>query len=282
MSNIKVLSNNRLFSDNTHKVTFITFSDGAENCQIDNAELLYNESGVVVQLDVENCTRDLVRLMLVKDVLDSLGCTNVNLTMTYIPNARADRRFSVGSSHPMKVFANAINSMRFKSVTVADPHSDVATALIDNVNVIDQTQCFMSVLPQITRVTKDYVLCAPDLGATKKIFDTVIHLGHAEYIQGVKIRDTSNGKIIKCDVMCDDLHGKDVVIVDDIADNGMSFKFLAEKLLTKNCGKIILYTTHGIYPNGLEHLSGVIDYIFYYNIVGNNVTHQHFTKFNNK
>lgn len=276
MSNIKII-----LGATIAPVSFTTFSDGAENCQLPLVKELSAQRICRVQLDVENCTRDLVRLMLVKDALDSLGCTEVKLTMLYIPHARADRRFSEGSSHPLKVFAKAINSMGFSEVTVADPHSDVATALIDNVNVISQTECFLSVLPQIKRVTNNYILAAPDLGSTKKLFDTVMKLGHTDYIQTVKIRDTFNGNIIKCDVQCDDLGGKDVIIVDDLADQGGSFKFLAQKLLTKNCGKIILYTTHGIYPKGLESLKGYIDYIFCYNLIGGHVSHVDITKFNN-
>lgn len=275
MSNINII-----LGSNIESVKFTTFSDGAENCQLPFVQKLSEHKVCRIQLDIMDCTKDLFRLMLVKDALDSLGCTDVSLTMLYIPNARADRRFSEGSSHPIKVFAKGINNMGFKEVLVADPHSDVATALIDNVKVISQTECFLALLPQIKRVTNNYILCAPDLGATKKLFDTVMKLGHTDYIQAVKIRDTSNGNIIKCDVQCGDLRGKDVIIVDDLADGGASFKFLAEKLLTRNCGKIILYTTHGIYPKGLDSLKGYIDYIFCYNLVCDYTNHVNIMNFN--
>lgn len=271
MSNIYLLQG---YKDSQVKI--ITFSDGGENLQLPDG--LCKDLRVVI--DVEDCSRDLFRLALVKDALSAEGINKVPLTMLYTPNARADRRFTKGSAHPLKVFSTLLNSLNFSEVIIADPHSDVTTALIDNVRVISQTECFNMKLPEIKKVTDDFILCAPDLGAAKKVFDTVKSLGHTDYIQAVKIRDVVTGNIVKCDVQCGDLEGKDVVIVDDLSDGGASFKFLAEKLLTKNCGKIILYTTHGIYSKGLDVLKGYIDYIFCYNLMELYTTQQDINNFN--
>ena len=222
------------------------------------------------------------KLMLVKDVLDNLGCTDVSLQLGYIPNARADRRFTDGSAHPLKVFCNVLNTLKFKKVYVSDPHSDVATSLIDNISVLSQTACFKFLDYALERITKDYVLCAPDLGATKKIFDTVMDLGLDTYLQAVKIRDVKTGNIIKCDLLCDNLNGKDVVLLDDLSDAGGSFIHLARKLKEKGAGKVILYTTHGIYSKGLKLLEKDIDFILCGNVVCDYVTKQDIENFNNR
>lgn len=264
MSNIKIEYNN---SYNFTKVKFISFSDGAETCDL-NLKHSQGVTSVRVTVDIEDCARDFMRLALVKEALDNLdGNININLSMFYTPFARADRRFSYGESHSLKVFCKLLNTLKFQEVLIVDPHSDVCTALIDNVKVINQTTCFKSLLPFIDKVSSDFILCAPDLGATKKIFDTVRAIGHEDYLQAVKIRDVKTGNIAKCDIQCGDLKGKDVVIVDDLCDGGASFKFLAEKLLTKSCGKVILFTSHGIYSKGLKPLEGYIDYIFCYNLM---------------
>lgn len=277
MSNIKILMGKQEFL-----VNFTEFSDGGLNCQIVQHNHLEGIASLVVQLDVEDCTVDMFKLMLVKDALDDLGCTDISLSMSYIPNARADRRFTKGSAHPLKVFCKTLNSLSFKKVYVKDPHSDVATSLIDNVSVMTQTQCFVGMLPQISRVSEDFILCAPDLGATKKIFDTVMVLGHTDYLQAVKIRDVTTGNIVKCEIQCENLDGKDVVLLDDLSDYGNSFKFLAQKLKDKGAGKIILYVTHGIFAGGLRALEDDIDYIFCGNIACNYVTQEAITKFNNR
>lgn len=259
-------------------IKFITFSDGAEICELPS--LLYKYKLRVV-LSVDDCGKDLIRLMLVKDALDNID-GSVCLEMKYIPNARADRRFSHNQSYSLKVFCNVINSLNFKRVYVDDPHSDVSTALLNNVTVNDQVRCFMGIKDEIDKVSNDYVLCSPDLGATKKTFDLAMVIKKKELIQAVKIRDISTGDIIKCDVICDDLNGKDVVIVDDICDGGASFLYLSKKLKEKGAGKVILYVTHGIFSNGLSSLVGNIDYIFVHNLMNKFIIRTDIELFNNK
>jgi ribose-phosphate pyrophosphokinase len=260
------------------EIKFIKFSDGAEICEIPQLKT----TNIKIVLNVENCNQDIIRLMLVKDALDNLRVKDVVLSLPYIPNARADRRFSNNQSHSLKVFCNIINSLGFKSVIVSDPHSDVSTALLDNVVVNDQANCFLILKPIIDRVATDYLICSPDLGATKKTFDLVMRLGDKELIQAIKIRDTTTGDIIKCDVQCDSLNGQDVVIVDDIADGGASFIYLSEKLRKKGAGKIILFVTHGIFSKGLAPLVGKVDYIFTYNLIEKFINSRDIELFNRK
>lgn len=263
------------------KISFIKFSDGAEICELPELPL-YIVHKLIVVLDVENCSQDLIRLMLVKDALDNIDISDIELSMSYIPNARADRRFSYNQSHSLKVFCNIINSLNFSRVTVSDPHSDVSTALLNKVMVNDQVNCFRQIESRIDKISSDYILCSPDLGATKKTFDLAMHLDGKDLIQAVKIRDTSTGNIIKCDVICDDLNGKDIVIVDDIADGAASFLYLSKKLKEKGAGKIILYVTHGIFSKGLSSLVGNIDYIFVYNLMERYINIRDIELFNNK
>lgn len=260
------------------EIKFIEFSDGAEICELPS----FPKENVTIVLDVENCNQDLVRLMLVKDTLDNLLVAYVTLRMSYIPNARADRRFLSNQSHSLKVFCNVINSLNFDRVLVSDPHSDVSTALLNNVEVNDQVNCFMQLKNRIDKISSDYVLCSPDLGAAKKTFDLAMKLKDKGLIQAIKIRDVSNGNIIKCDVLCDDLSGKDIVIVDDIADGGASFLYLSKKLKEKGAGKVILYVTHGIFSKGLSSLVGNVDYIFVYNLMKKYVNIRDIELFNNK
>lgn len=260
------------------EISFTKFSDGAEICEIP----YFAKDDVLIVLSVTNCNEDLVRLMLVKDALDGMETDKVSLRMSYIPNARADRKFSRNQSHSLKVFCNVINSLSFDKVYVSDPHSDVSTALLNNVDVKSQTECFISIKPQIDNISSDYILCSPDIGAVKKTFDLMMKIGKSEIIQAVKIRDVKTGNIIKCDVQCENLNGKDIVIVDDIADGGASFIYLAEKLKEKNAGRIILFVTHGIFSKGLSPLVGKIDYIFTYNLMEKFIKSSDIELFNNK
>ena len=110
----------------------------------------------------------------------------------------------------------------------------------------------------------------------------MMYLGKKEIIQAVKIRDVTNGNIIKCDVQCEDLKGRNVVIVDDIADGGASFLYLSEKLKAKGAGKIVLFVTHGIFSKGLSPFVGKIDYIFVHNLMEKFIKKRDIELFNRK
>lgn len=263
-------------------IEFITFSDGSETCRI-REDMIGDTSYVSVDVAVENATRDLVRIMLVKDAIDRfmLRDVRVYLAIGYMPQARADRVFESGMPHPLKVFATAINALNFDEVFIDDPHSDVTSALLNNVNICDQTSSLCYRLTQIERdFSSKFVLCAPDIGAAKKIFDTVQALEHETYIQAEKIRDVKTGNIVRCVVPTEGVEGRDILIVDDIADGGASFKFLAQRLKEAGARKVGLFVTHGIFAKGLQELRADIDYIICNNIVGDYVTVQDFIDFN--
>ncbi|QVW08076.1 hypothetical protein 2019MatB_1115 [Vibrio phage ICP1] len=204
---------NITFVDESATIKWITFSDKTETCKIEPVKVSgshgvgFMSIGNHIQINIEDATRDLIRLGLVKDTLSRMGVSDVKLTLGYFPQARADRVFEKGNPLPVKVFADILNSFGFSKVYIFDPHSDVTPALINNVEVISQTTMLNNQLTIIKRYMNDFTLCAPDLGATKKIFDSVQAFGHIDYIQAVKIRDVKTGDIVKCDLTVDKVGG---------------------------------------------------------------------------
>lgn len=274
MDNIKIING---LSANV--VKFHTFSDGTETCKI---PLPLPTNKVQVQVDIKDATMDLMRLALVKDAIDRNNPSRmpICLYLTYMPQARADRVFEAGQPHALKVFANILNSLNFHKVYIKDPHSDVTAALVNNLEVVEQEKVVRDNLYLIEEyLGTDYELCAPDLGAAKKIFDVAKAIGKPNYIQAIKIRDVTTGNIVKCDVLGDNLPEK-VLIVDDISDGGASFKFLAMKLKEKGVKKVALFVTHGIFSASLEVLSPAIDYIFVDSLVSSYVNRKNITNYN--
>jgi len=262
-------------------VDFTTFSDGSETCTLPE-----NISGdLMVRVNIEDVNRDLIRIGLVKDALGRLPeIGKVRLALPYMPQARADKKFGVGMPLPLKIFADILNSFKFDSVVVEDPHSDVTSALINNVKVLSQYEVFIGhhlsdIADDFMRT--DYVLVSPDIGASKKVFDVAKALDKDTFVQALKIRDVLTGNIVKCEVQCEDLKGRNVLIIDDISDGGASFLHLARLLKEKhNAGLVMLYVTHGIFAKGLEPFKGVIDVIEVHNIIGDFITTEDLTTFN--
>jgi ribose-phosphate pyrophosphokinase len=174
--------------------------------------------------------------------------------MLYTPYARQDRACAKGEANGIKVFSKLINSMGFDSVTILDPHSDVATALIDNVIVVKPSSIIGNFGLGNKLRAGNLHLISPDAGANKKVFEVAKIFGTSRVIRADKVRNPATGQITSTEVYCEDLGGQEVLIVDDICDGGMTFIKLAEALKAKGAGGINLYVSHGIFSKGLQPL----------------------------
>lgn len=192
-------------------------------------------------------SNEVIKLAMLKD---ALGEIPVRLDMHYVPYGRQDRRCNPGESFSLKVFCNFINSLDFKEVYIADPHSEVTPALINNVRVITQANIFHQWDELGKRVLEGLTFVSPDAGANKKVGILASYFQHENFIRADKLRDLTTGEIKETVIYCDDLNGRDVMIVDDICDGGRTFIEIAKALKAKNCGKVVLYVTHGIFSKG--------------------------------
>lgn len=285
MSNITIHANTP-HGHKEYKVDFTTFSDGTEACNLGDEYMALGDA--FVEVNIEDGTRDLVRIALVKSTLDGMiaermaEAESISLTLPYMPQARADRVFATGMGLPIKVFTNIINSLNFDSVIIDDPHSYVTAALIDRVSPTSQADCVLYQLSSIDKLMGDFELVAPDASASKEVREVAQRLHHTSFIQGLKLRDVSTGKIIKYEIQGNEPITGNVLIVDDIADGGSSFVHLAKLLKERGAEKVGLYVTHGIFSKGLDPLKEYIDYVFVCNIVGKYVNNSDFLEFNER
>ena len=164
----------------------------------------------------------------------------------------------------IKVFAQLLNSLGYPRVTVLDPHSDVSTALIENVNVITQSSIWGYELVKLNAEDEidKFDLISPDAGALKKIYNLQSRLGNRVHnIRiGMKHRDVETGKITGTSVDGSPFRSTGIV-VDDICDGGRTFIELA-KVIRKDYDKLILCVTHGIFSHGLDDLLEFYDQIY--------------------
>ncbi|WPH64698.1 ribose-phosphate pyrophosphokinase [Vibrio phage vB_VpaP_SJSY21] len=241
-----------------------TFNGGEEHIRILNP---VKGQDVVVYAYIKN-SGDVMRLAMVKDALDRMDASHIKLVMPYMPYARQDRVCSYGEAFAVKIMANMINSMKFGTVTIHDPHSDVTPALIDNVDVIAQDVNAFQAISQVLCLdhknadVSNLVVVAPDAGATKKSekladrFKVPVH-------QALKTRDPSTGKLDGFRFCGDpsDIKGKDIVICDDICDGGGTFIGLGNVLKGLEPKSMTLYITHGIFSNedNLKELEELYD-----------------------
>lgn len=197
-------------------------------------------------------SNDLMDLLLVLDLVSrkNFGNTKTVLKLNYFPYARADRPAAGNGALGAKVMANLINSMNFDRVVIMEPHSDVSTALLNNVTAVSYDY-----VPAITECkgtsSRAYVV-APDLGGIKRAQKAANSAG-VPLIRFDKEREVGTGKILN--TICldnltsivDESTTPHFIIVDDIVDGGATFTPIA--LYLKNdypTSKVILNVPHAI------------------------------------
>lgn len=198
-----------------------------------------------------NSFNDLGLLCLAVDALKRMDVKLENLIIPYFPAARQDRVMIKGEPLSVKVYADIINTLKFRKVIIFDAHSEVTPALLNNCEVISNNVFIQKILQEIGN---DIILISPDGGALKKIYKVSEFLGGVEVVECSKSRDVKTGKLTGFKAYIDDLKGKDCLIVDDICDGGGTFIGLAEELKNKNAGKLYLAVSHGIFNKGFENL----------------------------
>lgn len=226
----------------------LTFNGGEEHV---NFSILREISTARITLK-GGSSSSIMRMLMLKDALDQRGAKNVELFMPYIPYARQDRPCADGDAFSLRVFCKLINGAGFSKVSVVDPHSDVAPALLDNCNIMSLLDV-VSASATLSALATDTSPVSPDAGANKKVF-SVSKYGAMDMIRADKSRCVRTGDIISTEVFCANLCDQPVTIWDDICDGGRTFIELAKELKRHNAGEINLFVTHGIFAKGYQCL----------------------------
>lgn len=179
------------------------------------------------------------------------------LNMHYLPYARQDRVCNEGESHNLKVFCQMVNNLKYDLVYVADPHSNVALALINNLVVIDQYEIFRGIKPSF----REWTIVAPDNGATKKCEEFAKKVGAAGVITFSKTREMSTGEITSLTPNQKIEDNWNYLVLDDLCDGGRTFIELAKYFSNTEC-RLELAVTHGIFSYGVEVVAEEFDHVY--------------------
>jgi ribose-phosphate pyrophosphokinase len=246
------------------------FPDGQQSVTliVDMAHLAAVHAGGVIIKSRLNTFKDLELIVCATAALRNTGIQNIHLYTPYFMGARSDRRFTEGDANYLKqVICPIINSQKFESVTILDPHSDVLEACLDNFVKVNNHDIVKNALTDIDnkRDAQDrIVLVSPDAGAYKKIFDVAQKFDIRKIITATKVRDIKTGKILHTEIPVLDQH-EDLkyVIVDDICDGGRTFIELAKAIHdSRPTAEVYLIVTHGIFSNSFYELSKHIKKVY--------------------
>lgn len=195
-------------------------------------------------------SEDIMRLLMVCDAIKRKGFQLPTLRIPYLPYARQDRVCKDGEAHSLRVMCDLINSIGAERVEIFDVHSEVATALLNNVHNYSAKEL------GVLKIIGDKLVICPDAGAEKRILKL-----KKPYVMATKVRDVETGDIIETKLY-GDVSGRECIIVDDICDGGRTFIELAKVLKVAGAASVDLYVTHGLFTKGMDVFTGLIDSIY--------------------
>lgn len=204
-----------------------------------------------------NSYEDLFTIASIKEAWDAEHAldktVNSQLTIYCLIAQRSDRRFYAKESFDLKVITRFINSLGFDKVEILHPHSAISLALLDNAVATDH----LPYVEQAFNHIGNPVLVSPDAGAYK----TTHHIAewlNADLVPSNKVRVDGAPQIS----IQGDVQDRECLIVDDLADGGRTFKFLAEALKSQGASKVFLYVTHSQFNYGFDELKESIDHVY--------------------
>ena len=207
-----------------------------------------------------NSYEDLWILNQIHDVVKK-AWGSVTVTIPFLIDSQADRRFNIDQPHGLKLVCQFLNGMTNFNYKVFHPHNaEVVEALLDRVEIIDNSEFITQVLHNLTTekfgekydsfqkesFLSKFVLFASDAGGFKPLMKSADKLNwQGETFSASKSRKYEDGKSkLVQQVDRQDFEGKDILIVDDICVYGGTFKGLAKILKERNCGKLYLAVSH--------------------------------------
>lgn len=226
----------------------------------------YPDGMPIVDSHIRGCSTALLRPKSLESFVtamfwfDTIDCGHTELILPFIPGARQDRENGTGDVlFTLRSVAKMINDRKFRKVTVLDPHSDVAPALIDRCWVIPAVNCVQSFTAGTCAVV------APDGGAEKRAAKVAQKLG-VPLVHAWKKRVVATGKLSGFGMEPIGIGGLlptagRLLLVDDICDGGGTFLGLAD-VIEERGFTADLFVTHGIFSQGTEKLLQKFEKVF--------------------
>lgn len=185
----------------------------------------------------------IIETLLVIDAAKRAGCKSFTLVAPFQGYARQDKCDHLRSSIGSKMIADVLEKVGMSRIITIDLHASSIQGFY-NVPVIhlNGNKIFIEHIKNLN--LDNLCIVAPDQGAVKRAGDFCKAFPEATFAMINKKRIKPNE--VHSMELVGDVLGKNVIIVDDMADTLGTMKKAAELLLEKGALKVIGVATHGI------------------------------------
>lgn len=246
-------------------------------CDCFNYGVTYKMYGKEVPMSPDEHFQDLKRL------IAALGgkARRITVVMPMLYEGRQHRR-TARESLDCAMAMQELVAMGVKNIITFDAHDPrIQNAIpldgFDNVQPTYQMiKALLKTVPDI-KIDRDHMMViSPDEGAMGRCiyYSSVLGLELGMFYKRRNYSVVINGKnpIEAHEFLGNNVEGKDVIIVDDMISSGESMLDLADKLKAMKAKRIFVFTTFGLFVEGLDkfdkyYKDGLIDKVFTTNLV---------------
>ena len=246
-------------------------------CDCFNYNVTYKMYGQTVPMSPDDHFQDLKR------VIAAFGGKARRLTviMPMLYEGRQHRRTS-RESMDCALALQELVSMGVKNIITFDAHDPRVNNAIpldgfDNVQAAYQMiKALLRSVPDVKLDRDHTMIVSPDEGGMGRCiyYSSVLGLDLGMFYKRRNSSIIVNGKnpIEAHEFLGNDIVGKDLILVDDMISSGESMLDIAAKLKEKGAGRIFVFSTFGLFVEGLDKFDdyyekGIIDKVFTTNLI---------------
>lgn len=221
-----------------------TFADGESRVHI--AADVRDALVVIVQSTSPPVNDHLVSLALLADAAKAAGAARVVAVAPYFGYSRQERRSAVGDARSARLAANFLGLSGIDHLVTLDLHAPaLESAFPFPVTLLEPDESFLPVIRawKIAALT----IVAPDAGGMKRAQRFAGKLD-AEIAVVAKVRTGPDAAAALA--VLGDVHGRECVIVDDMASTGRTLAGAAEKLREAGAAAVHAVFTHPVMAEG--------------------------------
>jgi ribose-phosphate pyrophosphokinase len=211
-------------------------------------------------------------MLMTLDAARRSSAKEIILVVPYLPHSRQERRDGQRTSISSRMVADIIQLMGADRIITLDLHTNAIEGFYKV--PLDPMSTHRLFIEHIrASVPHDLCLCSPDFGGIKRIKQYKKQLdGDLVVInkERLKPNQVAHMEIIG------DVHGKNVVIVDDLVDTAGTLCKAADLLMEQGAKSVRAYCTHGVLSGpALENISkSQIQKLYITDTVVESITHE--------
>ncbi len=246
-------------------------------CDCFNYNVTYKMYGQTVPMSPDDHFQDLKR------IIAAFGgkARRITVIMPMLYEGRQHRR-TARESMDCAMALQELVSMGVKNIITFDAHDPRVNNAIpydgfDNVQAAYQMiKALLRSVPDVKLDRDHTMIVSPDEGGMGRCiyYSSVLGLELGMFYKRRNYSVVVNGRnpIEAHEFLGNDITGKDLILVDDMISSGESMLDIAAKLKEKGAGRIFVFSTFGLFVEGLEKFdeyyeNGIIDKIFTTNLI---------------